>query len=123
MAPDKLKYWVELPKIPIEDTLKIDSPENRGKVILDGLLDERGRQRQKLLDFIIGLTKVSFGLLALVVVTQIIVRILLQESFSVFDGHELKFLISGVFGQIIGLIAIIVNSLWNDKNYLDILKK
>lgn len=127
MAADELKYWSDLPRPPTDQNGALEEigplAKGSGTDVLDKLLEERRRHRHKLLKFIMGLTLASFALLSLIVIVQIGARLYFQKPFSVFDGHELEFLISGVFGQIIGLIAIIVNSLWNDKTYLDNMPK
>jgi len=116
------KYIEELSKESVKPAGQMDilasnsSQPNR----LDTLLRERKEHKDKLLKYILDLTSRSLLLLFLIVCGQIFMRTAGgQPHFSVFDGHELEVIITGVFGQAIGLILVIVRSLWDDKNYLE----
>ena len=89
---------------------------------LMALLNERKRQREPLLKFIKGLTISSLLLLVGMIVCQGTARLWMPD-FSIFSGNEFEILVAGVFGEIIGLIYVIVKSLWDDTSYLDYLKK
>ena len=123
MDPNQLGkiYWKKI----IEGSEK-KIPDIENPSVLDPLQElfgERKDQRKRLLDFIVRLTVASFCLLVSIVVIQTIFRMFDRQNFTILSGHELEVLVTGVFGQIIGLIYVIVKSLWDDKNYLDSLKK
>ncbi len=82
------------------------------------ILNERKTQREKLLDFIIGLTAISLCMLIFCVFIQAITRLWIHD-YEIFEPSVFHFIITGVFGEMIGLIYVIVKSLWDDSKYLD----
>lgn len=104
------------------DGLGIIGKNSKLQKRLEEILEQRAEQRKDVLKFSKILTGFSLGLLAFLCILQAIVR-LQNPEFRIFDGIEFQLLVTGVFGQIIGVIYIISRSLWNDKNYLDTLDK
>lgn len=101
--------------------VELETPEfpKKSNGLLNDLLKERREHREKLLKFVRWLTMAAFSLLALIIISQGIVRIFDNPSFTILDDNQLNILVVGVFGQIIGVVCIIVKSLWDDKSYLD----
>src|SRR3990167_6029042 len=91
--------------------------------IFDRLLKERAVHREKMLGYVTKLTFFSFYLLVGIVIVQAVVRIVTlytkgTSDFTVLDNYQLNIFAVSVFGQAIGVIVIIVKSLWDDESYL-----
>ncbi|OGK47194.1 hypothetical protein A3A93_04140 [Candidatus Roizmanbacteria bacterium RIFCSPLOWO2_01_FULL_38_12] len=91
--------------------------------IFDRLLKERAVHREKMLGYVTNLTFFSFYLLVGIVIVQAVVRIVTlytkgTSDFTVLDNYQLNIFAVSVFGQAIGVIVIIVKSLWDDESYL-----
>ena|SRR3989344_1763287 len=107
----------------INETVVVDelpskhSPSNQQ--ILSNLMDERRDNRKEMLRHVLGLTYLSFGLLAFIVITQTGMRIFTEmRDFTLLDNYQLNIFAVSVFGQMIGVIVVIVKSLWDDEKYL-----
>ena len=70
-----------------------------------------------LLSFVAFLTIASFMLLASIVAAQMIVRSFGIADFEVLSDHGFEILTVGVFGQIMGVIYLIVKSLWSEREF------
>lgn len=87
------------------------------------LLDQRNTQRENIFKLARNYCWAAFGLLGLMILIQIAGRCLTQRhDFNLFDGNELQFYITGVFGQFIGLLYVITKSLYNESDFKDIYK-
>lgn len=101
----------------------LPSGDKNSRDIFDRLLKERAAHREKMLGYVTKLTFFSFYLLTGIVIVQAIVRIVAlffyrKSDFTVLDNYQLNIFAVSVFGQAIGVIVIIVKSLWDDENYL-----
>lgn len=109
----------------LHQVLEIDEPElsndkKNQEDIFQKLMDERRNHRKEMLSFVKKLTVSSFVLLCVIVLVQIAMRTLFgNPTFTVLDNYQLNIFAVAVFGEIIGLIFIIVHSLWNDEKYLE----
>ncbi|MDA1317527.1 MAG: hypothetical protein O3B87_05950 [bacterium] len=108
----------------INETIEVDdlSPNNtsnNNQQILSSLMDERKNNRREMLKHVLSLTYLSFGLLALIVIVQGTMRIVTDvRDFTLLDNYQLNIFAVSVFGQMIGVIIVIVKSLWDDEQYL-----
>lgn len=114
--PEKLGSYIN-ETVVLEDLSTKETPSNQQ--MLSNLMDERRDNRREMLKHVLGLTYLSFGLLAFIVVTQTFVRIITGNgTFSLLDNYQLNIFAVSVFGQMIGVIIVIVKSLWDDEKYL-----
>ncbi len=114
--PDKMKSYIN--ETVVLDDLSSEQKNDKNN-ILGNLMDERKDNRKEMLKHVLWLTYLSFGLLALIVVTQGIVRIFSgSQDFTLLDNYQLNIFAVSVFGQMIGVIIVIVKSLWDDEKYL-----
>jgi hypothetical protein len=90
---------------------------------LDNILLQRQEHRDSIFDFIIKIAWASFALIMIPVFIQIHWRLHEDPSFTVLDGNELEILAAAVFVEIIGIVAVITHSLWNDKDYMPHISK
>jgi hypothetical protein len=88
------------------------------------LLDQRNNQRKDVFKLAKRYCWVSLAFLIVMISVQIIGRILqTNHHFDIFSGSELKFYITGVFGQFVGLLYIITKALYNEEPYKDLYKR
>jgi len=100
---------------------ELSNPEQEIKKIstqVEELVQERQKQRLEMLKFVKNLTFYSFSLLAGVVIFQGLVR-LFMPGYQIVNDMVFNILAVSVFGQVIGVVLIIVKSLWDDSKYLD----
>jgi len=104
----------------VVDDLSSNIASNNNQQILSNLMHERKDNRKEMLKHVLTLTYLSFGLLALIVITQGIIRIVTDiKDFTLLDNYQLNIFAVSVFGQMIGVIVVIVKSLWDDAKYLE----
>lgn len=114
--PEKLGTYIN-ETVVLDDIPAQDTPSNQQ--MLSNLMDERRDNRREMLKHVLGLTYLSFGLLACIVFTQGLMRILTpMRDFTLLDNYQLNIFAVSVFGQMIGVIIVIVKSLWDDEKYL-----
>ncbi|MBP9690992.1 hypothetical protein KBD81_02830 [Candidatus Woesebacteria bacterium] len=100
----------------IEPTIEIDKKE----LLFEALLNERAEQRKQMMSLVITLSYLSFGILALIIIAQGVIRILTsRESFLILDNYQFNIVAVYIFGQMVGVMIIIVKLLFDDKKYLD----
>lgn len=114
--PEKIKSY-------INETVEVDDLPNQkedgGGKILSDLMNERKDNRKEMMKHVLGLTYLSFGLLCAIVFAQGAMRIFAgDKSFTLLDNYQLNIFAVSVFGQMIGVIIVIVKSLWDDEKYL-----
>lgn len=88
----------------------------------DKLANQRHEQRDQLFWFAIRSSSWSLMLLTASIVGQAWSRIVFGANFSLFSGFELEILSVSIFSQLIGVVALITKSLWDDRPIKDILK-
>lgn len=102
-----------------QTTVKDDLIRDR----LIDLLDQRNRQRDKIFNLATRYCWTSLIFVIFIVFIQILCRAAGPDlDFKIFDGNELQIIVSGVFLQFVGLLYVITNSLYDDKNYIDMFK-
>ena len=84
---------------------------------VEKILDQRHKQREILFNLAKQLTECSFMFIVGITFLHMLTKILL--GIELFTGYILQIIAVAVFGQIIGIILIIANSIWNDKPYSD----
>lgn len=99
--------------------LSDENEDKQKRDLLQELIDERKTHRKEMLKHVLILTYASFVLLALIIIVQGFVRLFrFDKSFAILDNYQLNIFAVSVFGQVIGVIIIIVKSLWDDEDYL-----
>jgi len=105
-----------IPVEEIEKTFEIDKKE----ILFEGLMKERAEQRKQMMSLVITLSYLSFGILALIIIAQGIIRIMTtRDTFLILDIYQFNIVSVYIFGQMIGVMTIIVKLLFDDKKYLD----
>ena len=105
-----------IPVEEIEKTFEIDKKE----ILFEGLMKERAEQRKQMMSLVITLSYLSFGILALIIIAQGIIRIMTaRDTFLILDNYQFNIVSVYIFGQMIGVMTIIVKLLFDDKKYLD----
>lgn len=116
IQPETMKAYIN-ETVAVDDIPATDTPNNTQ--MLSNLMDERKDNRKEMLKHVLWLTYLSFGLLAMIVFAQGTMRIVTDaKDFTLLDNYQLNIFAVSVFGQMIGVIVIIVKSLWDDENYL-----
>lgn len=113
------------PAIVIEETVPIDELEHtieidKKELLFEALMNERTEQRKQMMSLVIKLSYLSFGILALIIIVQGIIRIITsRDNFLLLDNYQFNIVAVYIFGQMIGVMTIIVKLLFDDKKYLD----
>jgi len=84
---------------------------------LSDILKQRHTHRKIIFYFALSVTTLSLLVFFGIILLQIYVRLVCNPSFELFGGHQLEVLILSIFGQSIGVIALITKSLWDDTPY------
>lgn len=105
--------------VPLEEGIAKDVRESKNEMFI-GLMKERAENRKQMLSLVLSLSYLSFGLLALIVLAQGIMRIFTsRETFLILDNYQFNIVAVYIFGQMVGVIIILVRLLWDDGKYLD----
>lgn len=114
--PEKLGSYIN-ETVVLEDLPTRQTPSNNE--LFSNLMAERRDNRKEMLKHVLSLTYLSFGLLAFIVITQAGMRMFTDlKDFTLLDNYQLNIFAVSVFGQMIGVIIVIVKSLWDDEKYL-----
>lgn len=99
--------------VPIDDTeFQVRTTEGD---LRRSLLSQQGEHRAKLLTFLMWMAGASFCFLALVVVAKILIPLFIP-SYNAISDTVITVLATGVFAEIIGVIAIVVRAIWKETN-------
>lgn len=90
--------------------------------LFEDLMRQRQGQRDKLYDLASRLAYISICFIIGIFVIQTFCKLLVDQDFVVFHKHELELIVTGVFIEIIAVVKIIANSLWDDSKYIRILR-
>lgn len=123
-------------KTKLEDEIKKLLPQSEGFVeeleqkalskpdltVFEKLSKQRHSQRNWL--FVLSMFWLSISLIFLFVLISVnsYTKFTKGEGFSLFGQYELEVLSISVFGQLVGIIAIIAKSLWDEAPFSEMLK-
>lgn len=99
-----------------EDALSIKEPS-----VFEKLAEQRQYQRKTLFTFAITSSAVSLIILLILIVLQAVARLVKGPAFSLLAGYEFEVLSVSIFGQLVGIVAIIAKALWDETPFKDLL--
>lgn len=89
-----------------------DAPQ-RVKEEARDLYKQKEEHRNKLLKLLSRLSASSFAFLAIIILTQMIIRIF-KPSYTGVSDTVINIITGGVFGEVIAVVAVIVKQVWKD---------
>lgn len=90
---------------------------------IESILDERKKQRAVVFWFSIISAGFSMLFLFTLISFQVYKRLLGDGQFRVLDSIDLDVLSVSIFGQVISVILVIANSVWNHGDFKDIYQR
>jgi hypothetical protein len=90
-----------------------EQAQRDAKHITNDLLEQKGRHRDSLLNYVRWVAALSFGFLVVVIMLQMIVRIFIPTYTGVSDT-VINIITVGVFGQVIAIVAAIAVAVFKD---------
>jgi len=103
-----------------KDSIATRSLEAKDRI--NSFLKKRDKQRDDLFSLATGWTSAWMFILIIFLVAQFSIRLLVDPNFEIVNSGVLKALIIAVIGQFVGVIGIMVASLWNSNLERDMLK-
>lgn len=100
------------------ESSKLSSPSTE----FEKLAGQRYGQRRFLFYFTISCSSVSLLILFIAIGASSYFKVVRGNDFSLFNQYELEVLSVAIFGQFIGIVAIIAKSLWDEGPFSDLLK-
>lgn len=92
-------------------------PEIQTPAALKPFFEQRNKHRNILFWFSLGMSMLSFLLLAGLLIAQIILRVLINVNFEAISDQAIQILAVSVFGQILGVVYVIAHALWSNDEF------
>jgi hypothetical protein len=108
-----------------KQTPRIAKPdESLNDKLVQAIFDQANEHRRKLINFFITYTSILSGLVMLIVFWQAGARFFVygDKDVELIPQWALNLIVVGMFGQFIGLLAIVTKRVWEYKPFLDHVK-
>lgn len=97
---------------------RLGSTKSSVDTVIKDLFEEKRKHRKEMLEFVKGLTGKSFWLLAGLITAQSFTRLFVSPNLELVSPTVMNVLAVSVFGQVIGVLLVIIKSLWDDSSLL-----